>query len=68
MYRLAFLFLFISFPVFSFPTDEVTFGISPAIVKVHVVDKIGNHDITNNINQYLNKYLKYKSKYLKLKK
>ena len=49
MYRLAFLFLFISFPVFSFPTDDVTFGITSAIVKVHVVDKIGNHGVGSGI-------------------
>ncbi len=49
MYRLAFLFLFISLPVFSFPTDDVTFGIAPAIVKVHVVDKIGNHGVGSGI-------------------
>ena len=50
MYRLVFIFTFLfSLPTFAFPTDEVTFGITPAIVKVHVVDKTGNQGVGSGI-------------------
>ena len=50
MYRLVFIFTFLfSISAFALPTDEVTFGITPAIVKVHVVDKTGNQGIGSGI-------------------
>ena len=50
MFRLfAFLFIFFSQIVFATPSDEVTFAVSPSVVKVHVIDAKGNHGVGSGI-------------------
>lgn len=49
MYRLAFLLFFFSLSAFSFPTDQVELSITPALVKIHVVDKTGNQGAGSGI-------------------
>jgi serine protease Do len=49
MYRLVFLLIFLSFSAFAFPTDQVELSINPSIVKVHVIDKIGNQGVGSGI-------------------
>lgn len=50
MFRLlALLFFFISHIASATPSDEVTFAVSPSIVKVHVIDAKGNHGVGSGI-------------------
>ncbi|MSQ80347.1 MAG: serine protease [Candidatus Methylopumilus sp.] len=49
MYRLVFLFIFVSSSVFAFPSDDVTFAVNHAIVKVHVANNTGNHGVGSGI-------------------
>ncbi len=50
MFRpLIFLFILFSQIVFATPSDEVTFLVSPSVVKVHVIDAKGNHGVGSGI-------------------
>jgi hypothetical protein len=50
MFRLLMLlFFFISHIAYATPSDEVTFAVSPSIVKVHVIDAKGNHGVGSGI-------------------
>jgi hypothetical protein len=50
MFRsLTFIFILFSQIVFATPSDEVTFLVSPSVVKVHVIDAKGNHGVGSGI-------------------
>ncbi len=50
MYRLLTFFLtFISQIAFATPSDEVTFAVTPSVVKVHVIDSKGGHGVGSGI-------------------